>query len=486
MRFKNIEEEIIFNKLMNGSSKVKIDTKSDEGTSREILIDNNALANNETINEFFTEISHRIATMEATRINHPDYIMPKQPFYRPVKKIRYFAKRVIRKSTNWALGSSFDRQSEFNNSVVPAIGRLTELQTMTLNNLNLDKTQIAQSAERITALEEKAEEAGQTAEQSTERIATLEEKTEKTGQTAAQNAERIMTLERKAEEAGQTAAQSAERIAALEEKIQVLEQWFIQSAKAMETVNDSVRIMEAQGILQQTQSINDADVKENLVKHSLSQSGEDTILAYILNTLGIPEKDCTYLDLGANHAKKYSNTYYFYKKGARGVLVEANPALIPELKLYRNEDVILNCCIGAIESEPINFYVLNGDGLSTPEKKRVDEVIAMNPSLKIDRVVSINNMTVNQILDTYFDKAPVFLNIDLEGDDIAILSSIDWEKYRPLMISIEMIPYRPRLVVGEKDDDIMRFMEEHEYVEYAFTGINSIFLDKRQIKDVLS
>ena len=244
-------------------------------------------------------------------------------------------------------------------------------------------------------------------------------------------------------------------------------------------------MLEEQGFIRQTEKIKAQDEKVNLAKRSLSQSGEDTILSYVLNARGIPIKDCSYLDLGANHAKQYSNTYYFYDKGARGVLVEANPQLIPELKLYRNEDVILNCCIGAAAGEAVDFYILNGDGLSTPDKKRVDEVIALNPMLHVDRIVPVKTMTVNSIMDTYFEGAPLLLNIDLEGDDIAILSSIDWEKHRPLMVVIEMIPYRPRLVVEEKDETIMRFMEGREYVEYAFTGINSIFLDKRQIKDVL-
>ena len=73
------------------------------------------------------------------------------------------------------------------------------------------------------------------------------------------------------------------------------------------------------------------------------------------------------------------------------------------------------------------------------------------------------------------------MNIDIEGDDLKILSSIDWEKWRPLIVTAETIPYQPNLVVGEKDGEIVRFMESIDYTEYAFTGINSIFLDKRRL-----
>mgnify|MGYP000624144786 FL=1 len=44
---------------------------------------------------------------------------------------------------------------------------------------------------------------------------------------------------------------------------------------------------------------------------------------------------------------------------------------------------------------------------------------------------------------------------------------------------IEMIPYSKQLVAGQKNQEILRFMQEKGYVEYAFTGINSIFLDMK-------
>lgn len=244
---------------------------------------------------------------------------------------------------------------------------------------------------------------------------------------------------------------------------------------------DDLRVaLAGAGVIDQAKQI-ESNLRSDWTSWSSSQAGEDRIIAYVLTMLGIAEKDCSYLDLGANHSRAMSNTYQLYRSGARGVLVEANPALIPELKLYRNDDVVLNCCVGVDDSESIDFYVLSGDGLSTPDKARAEEALAENPTLSIDRVVTVKAQTVNQILETYFDEAPRYLNIDLEGDDLAILSSIDWETYRPLIVSIEMIPYRTHLVVNEKDNGILEFMKSIGYFEFAFTGINSIFLDQRQI-----
>ena len=66
-----------------------------------------------------------------------------------------------------------------------------------------------------------------------------------------------------------------------------------------------------------------------------------------------------------------------------------------------------------------------------------------------------------------------------------ILNSFDFTKHRPLIMIIETIPYRKHLGVGLKNQKIVDFMESKNYIEYAFTGINSIFLDKEQIAEVL-
>jgi len=216
-------------------------------------------------------------------------------------------------------------------------------------------------------------------------------------------------------------------------------------------------------------------------KHSVAQAGEDCIAAYIASALSIPMDQCSYLDLGANHAKDLSNTYCFYERGAKGVLVEANPQLIPELTFYRCRDTILNKCVAASSGEKMKFYILNGDGLSTPDYEAAQAFIAKNPKLAITDTVEVDSITVNEIMKNYFKRTPVILSIDIEGKEMAILQSINFAKYRPLVVIIEMIPYRPTLGVGDKNPDIMEFMLGNGYIEFAFTGINSVFIDQNRI-----
>ena len=63
---------------------------------------------------------------------------------------------------------------------------------------------------------------------------------------------------------------------------------------------------------------------------SFSQFGEDLIIDNALDIL--KEKNISYLDIGANHPYFLSNSYYFYRKGANGTLVEPDPFLCKILK----------------------------------------------------------------------------------------------------------------------------------------------------------
>ena len=220
--------------------------------------------------------------------------------------------------------------------------------------------------------------------------------------------------------------------------------------------------------------------EKNEVKFSFSQSGEDNIIKYIFFRLGRDMKNWTYLDLGANHAVHLSNTYSFYRQGARGVLLEANPELAQELSEQRPDDIVINKCLSEKSGEKLDFYIMNGDGLSSADYEAVNSFIKENPALKIERTVSVESITINEITEEYFhQKAPDIMNIDIEGMELVVLKMNDFEKFRPLVIICEMIEYKNGLTVGEKNREIIDFMQKNDYEEFAFTGINSIFIDKR-------
>ena len=61
---------------------------------------------------------------------------------------------------------------------------------------------------------------------------------------------------------------------------------------------------------------------------SYSQNGEDILISRIFKNLNIQK--VYYLDIGANHPKRYNNTYSLYLNGSSGVYIEPNKELIKQ------------------------------------------------------------------------------------------------------------------------------------------------------------
>lgn len=59
---------------------------------------------------------------------------------------------------------------------------------------------------------------------------------------------------------------------------------------------------------------------DDFKKISYSQCGEDLIVSFIFNRLGILNPN--YIDIGAHHPYKLSNTAFFYESGSRGINIE--------------------------------------------------------------------------------------------------------------------------------------------------------------------
>ncbi len=223
-------------------------------------------------------------------------------------------------------------------------------------------------------------------------------------------------------------------------------------------------------------------VQEELSKYeSYSQTGEDKIIEFILSYLGKENRGLSYLDIGCNDYKNLSNTYSLYRKGIRGVLIDANPIFVGDIKIYRPEDTILNLGVGSKNSDNMKFYILNTSGLSSFDLKSIEEAKKKTPWIEIVKEVEVPVRTLDEIYKEYFATIPTIVSIDVEGVELDILKSSNFEINRPLIFVIETIEYSEKLSIVNKRNDIIDFMKEKDYVEYAFTGVNSIFVDGRKL-----
>jgi FkbM family methyltransferase len=205
-----------------------------------------------------------------------------------------------------------------------------------------------------------------------------------------------------------------------------------------------------------------------------SQCGEDLIADSVLVNLGI--RTPSYLDIGANDPVCLSNTYYFYRKGGRGVCVEPDPVLHERIRKKRPRDICLNVGIGAAGAEKAPFYCMSSSTLNTFSREDAERFAGYGKE-KIVKVLEIPLLPVNDVLGNHFPSCPNLVSLDAEGLDMSILKTFDFSRFRPQVFVIETLTYTEDKSEG-KEQDIIRYMESVGYMAYADTYVNTLFVDR--------
>jgi FkbM family methyltransferase len=206
---------------------------------------------------------------------------------------------------------------------------------------------------------------------------------------------------------------------------------------------------------------------------SYSQCGEDLILNFIFMLLKMDE--VRYLDIGAHHPTWLSNSYLLYKRGSSGVLVEPDPILCSVIRQHRPNDICLNIGVGVGEGDEADFYVMTTKTLNTFSKEEALRYQDYGRE-KIEEIIRIPLVSVNGIIQKYFDTCPNFVSLDVEGLDMQILQDFNFERFRPEVFCIETLTYTENNT-ETKLSNLIDFMKAQDYFVYADTYINTIFVD---------
>lgn len=215
-------------------------------------------------------------------------------------------------------------------------------------------------------------------------------------------------------------------------------------------------------------------VAQPFSRPTFSQTGEDSVVAFLFGELRMPKP--SYLDIGAYHPFELSNTAAFYAAGSRGINVEPDPASYRLFTEHRLGDVNLNVGCSDVAGH-LTFYTMSVPTLSTFSRASAEEAIrASNGRLLITATSKVPVRTVADILAREGGgRCPDFLSLDVEGLDLAILRSLpDWPS-TPTVICVETITYS-ETGRGQKIDEIAQVLDEHGYMQFADTYINSIFV----------
>jgi FkbM family methyltransferase len=164
------------------------------------------------------------------------------------------------------------------------------------------------------------------------------------------------------------------------------------------------------------------------------QEAEDAVLAELFGAeLG---RKGFFVDVGAHHPTRYSNTWKFYQLGWRGINIDPTPGCMVEFNKLRPEDTNLEIGVSAREAER-SFYCYNEPALNGIDNDRREE-LAESP-YKLEKIIEVRTKPLSDILSAHgvVLKSPNFLSIDVEGLEMEVLQSSSWDRYLFEWILIE-------------------------------------------------
>ncbi|MGN6439038.1 MAG: FkbM family methyltransferase, partial [Agriterribacter sp.] len=98
--------------------------------------------------------------------------------------------------------------------------------------------------------------------------------------------------------------------------------------------------------------------------------------------------------------------------------------------------------------------------------------------IQYEKIIKVSLETINNIISKYFKAPPDFVSLDVEGLDLDILQSLDFNSYKPLILCVETLGYDTNQN-EYKRNDIIEFVVDKGYEVYADTHVNTIFYRKR-------
>jgi FkbM family methyltransferase len=213
---------------------------------------------------------------------------------------------------------------------------------------------------------------------------------------------------------------------------------------------------------------------DRFAQPSYAIAGEDRVIEYLLaEQRATRDGSGFYVDVGCNEPAAYSNTFALYRRGWRGVTVDANPEMVARHRSVRPRDVSV-CAVVSDETREMTFTEFEPSVLSSVDEAHVR---AWSQKRRVVRRRVVAPRTLTSILDEAGAPARFdLLCVDAEGHDLNVLRSLDFERFRPRLVVAEVREFVPAEAKGHP---IPAFLAAHGYELAAYVGGNAFFVDRR-------
>jgi len=197
---------------------------------------------------------------------------------------------------------------------------------------------------------------------------------------------------------------------------------------------------------------------------SFSQEGEDLVLARLFETRG----PGIYVDVGAHHPRRFSNTLLLYRGGWHGVNIDATPGSMRAFARERARDINLEMGVTATR-ETRTLYVFDEPALNTFDATRAKQLD--RPPFRLIAEKPIACAPLHAILADHKIRAIDLLSIDVEGLDFDVVQTVDWDVQKPGVVIVEQFTHD---IAALLQSELHRYMRDRGYELIAKT-FNSLF-----------
>lgn len=175
----------------------------------------------------------------------------------------------------------------------------------------------------------------------------------------------------------------------------------------------------------------DPDMKP---RECYAQDGEDLILDRLLDG----QRMGFFVDVGAHHPLRFSNTFLFYRRGWTGINIDAEPGSMRPFRKHRPRDINVECGVAASAGK-LPYHRFNEPALNTFDEREAH--LKNQPPYFLVEKVDVAVRRLDDLLNEHLPagQAIDFLTIDVEGKDREVLMSNDWARYRPRFILAETL-----------------------------------------------
>lgn len=177
------------------------------------------------------------------------------------------------------------------------------------------------------------------------------------------------------------------------------------------------------------------DLLSPYVRPSFAQEGEDLLLARLFEyqTKGF------YVDVGAHHPTRFSNTHLLHKKGWRGINIDPTPGGMTAFRRARPDDINLEIAVSS-EDRMLILNIFDEPALNSFSEQVSSQRDQSRYS--IQNTVEVIARPLREILNEHLPhdvEVIDLLTIDAEGHDLSVLRSNDWDRFRPRVVLVEVL-----------------------------------------------